>query len=119
MKELTEEEFMLEIYSDIWEQEKQMLLKEDAHNQRLFRAVKSVRGDQFKVDLEFIFNEIGGYAFIEIVRKPKGRYQKEDYGLITGAWVDQYSTGDSGDDFYGDVYVEIKPGKYLKMHYAS
>ena len=55
----------------------------------------------------------------ELCRARYGQYQNEAYGRgIKGYWVDQWAVGDSGDSWDGYVYVEIKPGKFLKAFYS-
>lgn len=90
-------------------------------NERITKVLKSTRGEKFVEDL-LVFLEEGGDVMgaWEIVKEPKGEYQEEDYGeIIKGQWVDQWRNGGmEGDDFAGDIYIEIKKDKYLKMYYS-
>ncbi len=89
-------------------------------NQRLLRAIKKVKGNTFyKYLLEIIEQSEGMKGKAIIVDTPTGKYQDEKYGRqIKGYWVQQWSVGMEGDSFEGNVYVEIKPNKYLKFGYS-
>lgn len=56
--------------------------------------------------------DVEGFLFdsIQIVDKPCGEYQRN------GEYCDQ-SVGYCGDDFYGNYYIEMDNGKYLKIYY--
>lgn len=96
----------------------------EAHNLRIMKAIHSVKGQTFFDDLCDLlkYNECGGGIFPhpdEIVRKKAGELAEEDFGSIQQFWVDQYENGGyTGDSYAGYIYVEIKPGKYLKAHYS-
>lgn len=89
-------------------------------NQRLLKAIKSVKGKTFhKHLLEVIEESEGLRSLATIVKEPVGDFQKENYGReIKGIWVQQWSVGDTGDSFEGNVCVKIKPNKYFKFSYS-
>lgn len=91
-------------------------------NQRLLRAIKSVKGKTFYKRLMEVIKESEGmrsFFLAEIVKVPVGKFQSERYGReIKGIWVDQRSVGMEGDSWEGTVCVEIKPNKYFKFHYS-
>lgn len=95
-----------------------------SQNNRLLRAIKSVKGEKFYKDLcRLLKNEYAGGGFFpfkdEIVRKPEGKFEKTKYGQIKGFYYDEYEHGGmEGDSFSGYYFIEIKPNRYLKTHYS-
>jgi hypothetical protein len=90
-------------------------------NQRVLRAIKSVKGIAFYKHILAIIKESEGIRDVaEIVREPIGTFQKEQYGRsIKGIWVNQTTDGGYlGDSYAGTICIELKPGRYLKFHYA-
>lgn len=98
------------------------LTKTWEYNQRILRAVKSVKGKTFHKHLtEFIKNaEATDYHEWEIVSQPVGNQQEvTEYGrAIKKEWVVQYSEGDSGDSWNGTICVQLRENKYLKFHFS-
>lgn len=89
----------------------------DRINGRILQAIRSVKGSEFYSDLERVIEWVQSSGKMEIVSERVGTMQSEAYRTITRVWVDQWSVGDSGDSFSGHVYVKIKLGKWLKMHF--
>ena len=89
-------------------------------NKRLLNAIKSVKGKTFHKHLLGIIKESEGLnGLAEIVPIPQGGYQRENWGRdIKGYWIEQWSVGMEGDSYEGNVYVQIKPNKYLKLPYS-
>ena len=88
-------------------------------NDRITKVIEAIRGKEFVKDILDCAEEIEVHGPWQIVRKTKGSYQKEEYNVIKGMWVDQWCNGGYvGDDFQGDVYIEIKKDRFLKMGYA-
>lgn len=112
---LDDQQAMDDCYKGLIEYEKEC----NRRNSRILRAIKSVKGRTFyKHVLQIIEESEGIYGVAEIVREPKGEFQEERYGrFIKGIWVNQWSVGMEGDSFEGYVFVEIKPGRYLKFGY--
>lgn len=98
------------------------LEKTKKYNQRILKAIKSVRGKTFYRHLcNFIKeSEATYYHQWEIVREPVGDLQHvSEFGRdIKQEWVDQRSVGTEGDGWEGTICVELKPGKYLKFHFS-
>lgn len=94
--------------------------KNDINNQRILKAIKAVKGQEYHDYLVEMLEENEQQGEMEITHHPEGKYQDEnDYGPIKGCWVDQHINGGyTGDEYAGYVYVELKPGKYLKYYYA-
>ena len=90
------------------------------YNNRLLRAIKSVKGNTFYKYLVDIIKESEGInGMASIVSKPVGTFSDEKYGRqIKGIWVDQQAVGCEGDSWAGTVCVEIKPNKFLKFDYS-
>ena len=89
-------------------------------NDRILAAMESLRGKYFVKDILDYAENIEVHGAWEIVRQTKGEFQKEEeFEFMKGAWVDQWCNGGYlGDEFSGDVYIEIKKDRYLKMGYA-
>jgi hypothetical protein len=98
------------------------LKENDRRNQRVLRAIKSVKGRTFyKHLINYIKDaQMSEWSEFEIVREPVGDEQKvTEYGRsIKREWVDQQSVGTEGDSFVGTICLELKPGKYLKFGYS-
>lgn len=95
------------------------------HNSIILSSIKYAFGDKFHKSVLECLNEVQDltvYESMEIVIEPKGKEQKEDFGLIKKAWCDQWSVGMEGDSFNGNFYIElpkaIKGGKFLKIPYS-
>jgi hypothetical protein len=91
-----------------------------AYNQRILKAIKSVKGRRFYGHLKALLEDLTIDSHMSIVSEPVGKYQKEtDFGRsITGLWIEQWSVGIEGDSYEGHMCVPIKPGKYLKLDYS-
>lgn len=94
----------------------------DKRNNRILKAIKSVKGNTFYKHLVSLIKDAGSVSWDEweIVKEPNGTKQKEtEFGLsIKHIWVDQWSVGTEGDSFEGYIYVQLKKNKYLKFRYA-
>jgi hypothetical protein len=97
--------------NDSWMQEQIKKEEADKRNfQRIMRAVKTLRGEDYCDWLEDLIIETASWDFC-IVREPKGTFDEDQ-----GAWIDQWA-GISGDDYKGYVCVRIKPGRWLQWYY--
>lgn len=114
-----EQAFYSEIMAEALEEEHQYMMEIKRHNDRILKAIKAVKGEHFTDDLIGFARECEADGKFRIVKKPSGDKQKENFGLIINAWVDQYSVGDSGDSFCGTVSVKLKKGKWLEMPFAT
>lgn len=94
----------------------------DRYNNRILKAIKSVKGKAFYRHLVSLIKDAGSVDWNEweIVKEPNGAKQKEtEFGRsIKHIWVDQWSVGTEGDSFEGYIYVQLKKNKYLKFRYA-
>ena len=73
----------------------------------------------YKDFLKWISDEENGIiGYYNIVEKPKGKYQTEDdFGLIKGMWVDQYTTPTVEDDYHGYLTIELENGEYFECSF--
>lgn len=95
----------------------------DRKNERLLRAIGTVKGKTFLKHLRAKIknSEADRHGGFEIVRTPTGKRQTEsEYGrAIREEWVDQYVNGGmTGDHYEGTICIKIKETKYLKFHYS-
>jgi hypothetical protein len=93
-----------------------------SRNQRVLKAIKSVRGKGFHKRLvEYLSHcEADRHFPYEIVREPIGAVQDAEFGrLISKEWVNQTTNGGyTGDSYAGTICIEIKKDRYLKFHYS-
>jgi hypothetical protein len=112
---LREQEEMHKVMDEYIHAEMEMEAEISKKNERILKAVRNQKGeDYYKCLLDFI-NDSEVNGAMQIVRKPKGEFQRESYGVIKNAWVEQYSVGDTGDSFEGFVSVKLKQGRWLQM----
>jgi len=120
---MTDDEFYTEIMAEEMEISLKIYLKEKQKTENILKVVKKIKGKIFINDLKLICDGENLFSKrIEITKKPYGNLVNESYGCksIKSFFVDQHHTGsDSYDDFYGKIYVEIKPNIFLSMDYYS
>jgi hypothetical protein len=118
---ITEEEFVDYMYSEIAEEEKKHFDEMFRVNERIMKAIESTIGKGFAKDLRLLiedFNCDGTWELVDSTISKYVGYQYEDFGCITGVWVDQWSTGTEGDSYAGYVYVKLKNRLFLKMGWS-
>lgn len=102
-----------------WQEEERDI---DRRNERLLKAIKSVKGEKFYNEILYEIQESQGmHGLAEIVREPVGIFQsyEDDDSILPGIYVDQTTDGGySGDSFAGTICIEIKPGRFLKFYYS-
>lgn len=76
----------------------------------------SERDQQFKDDFEVLIEDVTITLPIEVVDKAFGDDQSKKYESFSKVMVDQ-RTGYLGDDFSGEIYAQMKDGKWLKISY--
>jgi len=105
--------------ADYYKWEKKRYENVQRINNRIIKAIESVKGKEFAKDFLECAGEMEvGAQDWSFVKKPVGIFQEEDYGLIQGIWVDQWRNGGyEGDDFAGDIYIKLKENIFLKMGY--
>lgn len=115
MDKQQEKDMMTEMYAQM----ERDIQQEINSNNRIFRAVTSIKGKGFMDDLYELMEDSECKGKIEIVDEPRGEFQEETgFGCIVGIWVNEYSTGDSGVSFAGQIWVKIKNYKYLEIPFS-
>lgn len=89
----------------------------ERYNQRLYKVLMKLKGQHFMDSLNECFTESECRDKVSIVRKPRGHYQRENYGRIKGIWVDQWSVGDSGDSYEGYIAVKIRQSTWIECRF--
>lgn len=118
-----------DLYAEIWDEAAKYELefqKELARiRDRVFKHLTRSKGKNFVKHLKIAMKEWECSGQVETTKRLQGgSWQKENFGPIKKVYIQQYSSGDSGDSFYGWCYVEIrkasliKPALYLKCHFA-
>jgi len=89
-------------------------------NDRLFRAIKKVKGRTFYTHLCYMTEDISLSDKMQIIHAPQGTHRKEnEFGRsITESWGYQRATNLEGDSFAGYFCIKLKPNKYLKISYS-
>jgi hypothetical protein len=118
MKEIDQKEFDL-VMKDYEEAMNQIVDEESRVNNRILKAIKNVKSEKFIEGLMECIEESEVRGKWAIVRKPCGDYQRENYGVIKGIWVDQYVNGGyTGDNYEGNIYIKLKESRWLMMGYS-
>ena len=98
------------------------LRENDRRNNRVLKAIKSVKGRTYYKHLISFIKDAGlpEWAEFEIVREPIGEEQKvTEYGRsITKEWVEQWAEGTEGDSWGGYICLQLKPNRYLKFRFS-
>lgn len=113
---MTEQEFYDDIMGEYYQELDEHRQKLKRNNDRILKAIKSVNGKKFYKDVIDAMDD-ADIGFLELVKKPSGGYQEESYRVIPGVWVEQW-TGHECDDYYGNLFIEVKKDKYLKIPYS-
>lgn len=105
-----------EIYAQITAAEAEQKHTEN----RIMKAIRSVKGDAFAADVESCIHGDSYCTGLSFTRYPKGKYDFEgEFDNIPGYWVDQWCNGGfTGDDFAGDIYIQLKENLYLRAGYT-
>lgn len=113
------QEFFNEIMEEANKEQEITLNEERRINHRLLNVIRNVNGQKFYDNILLIIKEVEPHGAFEFSKFHSGEWQDERYGEIRGYWVTQCQSDDSGDNFYGQVYVKLKENKYLMMFYAT
>lgn len=113
------QEFYNEIMAEVDAEESKRKARQLKNKDRIFRAIQSVKGlnylQNIRADIEY--NDINGD--LTLVKKPSGQKQPDNWGNTKGVWVNQHSSGDSGDCYYGEVYFPLKHNMWLSVGFAD
>ena len=93
-------------------------VKEAAHNEAVLDQVKNLRGDDFYAAVLKYIEEGDGFISFSLSNGKAGERQEcgRPGDTIQYEWVNQ-SCGPCGDDYYGDVYIHVIAGIYLKIYF--
>lgn len=85
---------------------------------KLFKSPVFYRGlTRYIADLKSSCGHTNDMEY-SIVDNHSGKYQQEQWGKeISGVWVEQWATGTEGDSWAGWVYIQIFPGKHLRINF--
>lgn len=123
-EDLLWDEQMYEIWKEAMDDECAFHAALKRQRDRIFKVLSKVKGKKFVKDLQNAMEEWECNGETKLVRKVYGSWQVENYGSFKRYCVDQYSSGDSGDSFYGNIFVEVrkatlvKPALYIQMGYS-
>jgi len=114
---MTEEEFEAQCMADWAAEENAYYENHKRVNGRILKAVKNQFGEAYLQDVEKLFTDMT-IGILELVEKPAGKLQEENYQTyIHWIYVQQW-TGHECDDYHGNIFVKLKEGKYLKIPYS-
>ncbi len=101
------------------EREYEELLSIHEHNDRIMKAIRSTKGEEFEESVADCIeeSEANDWYQMELVKEPTGEHQEDD-NIPEGVWVLQWSVGDSGDSWEGYVCIKLKEKMYLKFRYS-
>lgn len=104
---------------DFWNDYNKMIDDIKKDNCALLGKIAKDFGDGLAADIRHYINDVDFADFmpLEIVDKPKGGEQEEDYVHMHHIYVNQSGPGMSGDDYHGEVYIPLPDGKYLMIQY--
>jgi hypothetical protein len=97
---------------------------EDERNRLVMQQVKEICSDRYYQDILKYMDEDGWTSELEIVYEPSGKYCKTEKWEIKGdGFAFDYvfgwqSVGIGGDDYYGEIFVPLLNGKYLKFWFS-
>lgn len=118
-EELTDFEFLSSLQEEFDREMQQIREDRIRVNNRIFKAVESVRGRRFLNSLKRCLDSVEYDGFLDLVKTPKGQYQQEKTDRISGYWVEQWRSGMEADDFAGNVYIKLKDKLYIRAPYSS
>lgn len=96
----------------------------DAENNALLEKIKTDFGAIYTGHIEECLRESeapADFTRLEIVEKPTGKAQAEDWGSfkkVYKVYVEQWSVGPEGDSFDGYLYIPLPDGKFLKAAFS-
>lgn len=97
-----------------WKEWEKLARETDFHNDTLIKSFGATAEKDFEELLDGC--AIPECGKIEVVEKPKGNRQHENCGIFKNVYVDQWSVGDSGDSFEGNIYARVEK-KWYKIPY--
>lgn len=93
----------------------------DAENNALLEKIKTDFGAIYADHIRECLADApapSDFTRLQIVDKPTGRPQAEDWGSFKQVYVEQWSVGMEGDSFDGYLYIPLPDGKFLKSNFS-
>lgn len=103
------DEQIKKVYDDLAEYEYQI----NEHNNKIINSFGKTAMKHFIDMLEYC----NVTEKIELIDKPNGDKQNENYGMFKNIHVDQWTVGMEGDSFAGYIYANVK-GQWIKVPYS-
>jgi len=98
-------------------QEMEML--ENEKNLKILEDIKLKVSDDIYQEILIIIEESEHTYNFQILDKPKGKFQEDDFEYLGGFWVDQTTNGGyDGDSYAGTVSIKIDEDEYLQFNYS-
>lgn len=94
-------------------------MRQTRHFRKRIELISRFHTKKYMAQLRDLMKDASVFDSMFVKGTGKGKKQKSDYPAIKWEWVDQYENGGySGDSFSGFVYIQIKPGRFLRLHYS-
>lgn len=94
----------------------------DADNTATLERIGATFGTKYAQDIKEYLKDAEApaeFTRLEIVDKPTGRAQVEDWGSFKQVYVQQWSVGCEGDSFDGYICIPLPDGKFLKTSFST
>ena len=97
-----------------------IVVAEKASNDRLLALLARIKGNKWVKDLMRLADDCCCYGMMGLSRRPGGNPQKESgFGEIKQIWVTQFQSSDLPDSHHGDIWVKIRDGRYVQLHFST
>lgn len=109
-------DFLEELFDAGWNDFVKSIRQENARsNRRLYKILTEIKGKSFVDSVKRLATEKGRLPKIRVSRCPAGIKLKDNrWSAIPEIWIDQKQTEDGAK---GDMYVQVKENRWLKIHY--
>lgn len=88
------------------------------HLKKRLEIVSRLKSRRFFKAVRDLIKE-AGYYDLAFVTTCRGQKQPCDFPPIKWEWVQQTGGGFTGDDYSGNVYIQIKETRFLRISYAQ
>lgn len=106
------EQFFDEMFEDGWKEFVKGMREENrASNYRLLKVIANAKGPEFLQGVKHLLQKVGTATRITFVNKAKGmHFNNPVWSACGGVLIDQRSTSEG---MQMDIYIPVKPNKYL------
>jgi hypothetical protein len=87
----------------------------ELESNKVIKELSDKLGLKLREDIKKIMVDCALNNVCSIVEAPEGDNQNESYEVVTNVYVEQWSDGDSGDSFQGNIYCELPTKQWLKL----